>query len=657
MKRLSLSIFLIILASAVLLVSDLGQRKRKGTHIPEIAILQFSSHVLLEKGVRGFIDGLDERGFHDGQNIHIKIFNPEGDIATTNTIAKEITSGKFDYAVTVSTPALQAVANANQQGNAVQVFALVTDPFAAGVGLDREHPEIHSDNIAGYGTLQPVEKLIETAKKLYPGLDSVGIIWNSAEVNSEVCTIQAREYTKKIGIKLLEATAENTSVVYDAANSLVSRGADALLVSGDNTVFTALDSVVEAANHGKIPVITNSPVSPNKGTLLDIGADYYLVGKNEGYLTVRLLNGEDPSTIPIKNITPDVMYVNKQALKNLKDPWSINDDILSSADLVVDENGNEIAKKKPGDAVTSANSKITKKWNIQVIEFVEISDVEETRTGVLEGLKLAGLKEGKDYTVNIQNAQGDMPTLNLMVDNALSRGADMIVTLSTPTLQAAIQRAKNIPVIFTFCASGVNAGAGRTNEDHLPNITGTYEVQAYKEMLAIVKQLMPRAKKFGTIYVPAETNSVALEKSLREEVEKAGLELVSLPANNPTEVPDTALALVSSGIDSIMQVPGNLTAVSFTSISKAANQAKIPIFAFQTVQADEGAVVVLAKDYFDFGKEAAFLAARVMRGENPKDIPFVGIEVSKFIINLKAAKVSNLKIPEDMIKQAYNVIR
>jgi len=118
-----------------------------------------------------------------------------------------------------------------------------------------------------------------------------------------------------------------------------------------------------------------------------------------------------------------------------------------------------------------------------------------------------------------------------------------------------------------------------------------------------------------------------------------------------------ALALATSGIDAIMQIPGNLTAVSFTSIVRAANQAKIPIFAFQTVQADEGAVVVLAKDYFDFGKEAAFLAARVMRGENPKDIPFVGIEVSKFIINLKAAKISNLKIPEDMIKQAYNVIK
>ncbi|NIV43168.1 MAG: hypothetical protein GWN11_03705 [Candidatus Dadabacteria bacterium] len=657
MKRLSLSIFLIVLASSVLLLSDLNQRKHTKSGIPKIAMLQLSSHIILEDGIRGILDGLKEKGFIDGQNINIQFYNAEGDIPTLNTIASEISSGKFDYALTVSTPALQAVSNANKQGKVVHVFGLVTDPFASGIGLDRAKPEDHPDYLVGYGTLQPVEKLIETALKLNPNIKSIGILWNSAEANSVVCTIQARNYSKSVGIELLEATVENTSVVYEAAASLVSRGVDAILISGDNTVITALDNVVQAANNGKIPVITNAPAFPNKGTLLDIGADYYEVGKREGYLAARILSGEDPASIPIQNLAPEVIVLNKQVLDKLKANWTIPDEVLNIANVVIDEDGTEIRKEKPDKDQSANEAALTKKWNINIVEFIEVSDVEETRKGFLEGLNLTGLKKGRDYNVRIQNAQGDMPTVNLMIDNALSQGADMIVTLSTPTLQAAIQRAKNIPLVFTYCASGVNAGAGKSNEDHLPNVTGVYSTAEYDEMMEVFKRLMPNAKKVGTLVVPAESNSVLHNEYLTKAAAINGIKLVSLPANTSTEVPDAALAMAASDIDAIIQIPGNLTAVSFTSIAKAANNSGLPIFAFQTVQADEGASVVLAKDYYDFGAEAAKLAARVMRGENPKDMPFVGLEKTNLILNLRAAKKTNLIISESLISKAVKVIR
>jgi putative ABC transport system substrate-binding protein len=361
-KRLSLSISLILLASAVLLLSDLNQRKNIKSKIPKIAMVQLSSHTILEDGIRGISDGLKEKGFIDGQNVKIQYYNAEGDIPTLNTIANEITSGKFDYVLTVSTPALQAVANANKQGKAVHIFGLVTDPFAAGIGLDRSKPEDHPPYLVGYGTRQPVEKLIETAKKLNPSLKSLGIIWNPAEVNSVVCTGQARKYSKKTGIDLREANVENSSVVYEAAASLVSRGVDALLVSGDNSVFTALDNVVQAAKNGNIPVITNTPTFPNKGTLLDIGAKYYEIGKKQGLLAARILSGEDPADIPIENITPYITTVNRQALIGLKDNWRIPQDILDNADVVIDDEGNEKRKQQVSDKNTSENIKLTKKW-------------------------------------------------------------------------------------------------------------------------------------------------------------------------------------------------------------------------------------------------------------------------------------------------------
>ena len=119
----------------------------------------------------------------------------------------EFSSGKFDYVLTVSTPAMQAVANSNKQGKTIQIFGLVTDPFISGVGLDKDHPELHPRHLLGYGSFLPVTEVIKIAKQLYPPLKSIGLAWNAAESILEDYTLLAREYTKEIGIELLGAKA------------------------------------------------------------------------------------------------------------------------------------------------------------------------------------------------------------------------------------------------------------------------------------------------------------------------------------------------------------------------------------------------------------------------------------------------------------------
>src|SRR5262249_1492963 len=156
----------------------------------------------------------------------------------------------------------------------------------------------------------------------------------------------------------------------------------------------------------------------------------------------------------------------------------------------------------------AANRGLSRMWRIAVVEFNNVLDVEESEKGVLAGLKEGGLTEGRDYQVKIQNAQGDMATVSAMVDNAVSQGSDVLITLSTPTLQSALQRAKQLPIVFTYVANGIIAGAGRSATDHLPNVTGVDFTTAYEEVLPILRQLIPSAKRLGTIFVPSEVNSV-----------------------------------------------------------------------------------------------------------------------------------------------------
>jgi hypothetical protein len=107
-----------------------------------------------------------------------------------------------------------------------------------------------------------------------------------------------------------------------------------------------------------------------------------------------------------------------------------------------------------------------------MLAFISALDSDECQHGMRDGLA-AELQEGIDYELIVRNAQGDMPTLSSLVDAALGDGSDLILTLSTPTLQAAVQRVKSTPIVFSFSSNPLGAGAGTTYEQHLPNVTAS----------------------------------------------------------------------------------------------------------------------------------------------------------------------------------------
>ena len=648
MKRTYLAALPIAFASCVLLISDLGQRNPSAGRMARVAVLQHASQPLLDEAVSGMIAGLAAAGYRQGRNISIERFNAENDLATANAIAKQIAAGGYDMVLTSSTLSLQTMANANRAGKIPHVFGAVADPPSAGVGISRKDPLSHPKNLVGIGTFLPVRPAFELARRMNPALKSIGVVWNPGEANSEAFTKKARAVCADMGLQLIEATVDNSSGVYEAANSLVARGADVLWVGGDVTVMVALDSVVAAARKGRIPVLSIVPPAVERGALFDYGANFFDIGEDVGKLAGTILKGADPATLPVRNSVPEYIAVNKLALKGLKVRWQFPPDILARADLTLDEKGKH---EKTGVA------RLGGKKTIAFVQLNNVLDVEETEAGFFDGMKDSGLAVGTDFEIRRQNAQGDMATVSALVDNAVSQRCDLLVTFSTPTLQAAIQRAGNVPVVFVYVANGVIAGAGRSRTDHLSNVTGVDFTSPYGPMLALIRRLMPSARNLGTVFVPSEVNSVFMRDELVKFAKSAGFEIFAVAASTSTEVPDAATALAARGVDAICQVPGNLTAAAFASIRAAATRARVPVFAFQTVQAHEGAAVVLARDYFDSGKLAATLAVRILRGESPVRIPIQAVERTKLMLNLPAAHAAGLTLPLDLIENAEQVIR
>jgi ABC-type uncharacterized transport system substrate-binding protein len=305
---------------------------------------------------------------------------------------------------------------------------------------------------------------------------------------------------------------------------------------------------------------------------------------------------------------------------------------------------------------TAAAASLTRTWHVAFVEFNLTVDVEDAEKGVLDGLKEAGLAEGHDFTHAVTNAHGDMATVSALIDAAVGDRADLIVTFSTPTLQAAVQRAKTTPVVFTYVSDAVVAGAGRSDTDHAPNITGVYLIGAYGQMMPYLHQVAPRAHVLGTVYVPAEVNMVSQLPILEKAAAAAGYTVKTVAANTAAEVQDAALALVSNHVDAICQIPGNLTASAFPSIAQVAKRARVPMFVYQTSQVQAGALLAVARDYYDSGRDSGKMAARVMRGESPAAIPFSGYAGTRLIVNTAAAKAIGFTIPAAIVAEADRVI-
>ena len=659
LKRLFLGVALILAAAAVLLTSDLRSRKSAktgpapaDTRTFKVAMIQHASQSVLDDGAKGMIAGLAEKGFVEGKNLVLKRFNAEGDLPTANAIAKEVVSADYDLVLTISTLSMQTVANANRSAKTKHVFGLVSDPYAAGVGINRENPAEHPPYMTGYSTMQPVAASFRIAREVNPQLSRVGVVWNPAEANSEAQIKVARVACAELKIELLEATVDNSAGVGEAANALIGRGVEAIWAPGDVCVLTAAEALLLAGKKARIPVFTVIPPHAERGALFDVGANYTEVGRVTGNLGGDVLAGKDPATIPVSNLVPEMLVVNKVAVKDLKDRWEVPAALAERADVLIDETGKH---RKNAPVASNASGPLSKKWRVHMVNYNDSAAADEAVEGLMDGLKSGGLVLDRDFSLKHRNAQGDVATLNNIFDSALAEGADIFLILSTPTLQVAIKKVREIPVVFTYVANPMLAGAGTDYTNHLPNVTGVSSMGAFGPMADLLAKHYPQYKRVGTLFCPAEINSVYHKDVFAADAARRGIKVEAVAVNTPSDLPDASVALCSLGVDAIVQISDNLSAAGFSSIGRAAQRARIPLFSFNSTTIQHGAAVVISRDYHQGGVEAAEAAVRIMRGADPAKIPFALISKTKLLVHSGNAAALEMPLPAALKAEAEEV--
>jgi ABC-type uncharacterized transport system substrate-binding protein len=294
--------------------------------------------------------------------------------------------------------------------------------------------------------------------------------------------------------------------------------------------------------------------------------------------------------------------------------------------------------------------------SICLIQYLDSPISQESKQGIIEGLKNSEWKEGENYTFHYFNAMGDSLKLDSLVEKAKIDKYDLIMVTSSPTLQVVLKKVKEIPIVFTTVADPIAAGAGKSFKDHIPNVTGISTLGDYEGFVKILNRFIPKIKTIGTLFVPGEINSLVNKGQLLKYAEKQNIIVETVGIDSMNAIEKATNKLLKKNVQAICQVVGNLTDKTFPAEARLALKANIPIFGFTPKQVEQGAVAVLARDYVQAGKEAAELAIKILKGEDPADVPFTFVSKSNLIINKTNAKLFNINLSEDLLKQAYKVI-
>lgn len=257
--------------------------------------------------------------------------------------------------------------------------------------------------------------------------------------------------------------------------------------------------------------------------------------------------------------------------------------------------------------------------------------------GVLAGLKAAGIEEGKNLEVIRQHAGGEIANIAPMMQTLDNQGLDIIVPMSTPCVAGAATMVKNTKVVFCYTYDPLGAGVGTSLTSHLPNFTGIASFPPVADAIGILRGLAPAATRFGTLYNPAEPNSVKAVKVAREALAGTGVTLEEITVNNTNEVMQAAQALTARGVQGVFVTGDNTAIQAISAIIKAARDARIPLVLNDPEYVAQGATAAAGIGWHAVGMEGGTIMAKVMRGADPATMPIVELAGKRVVINEEAA--------------------
>ena len=294
-------------------------------------------------------------------------------------------------------------------------------------------------------------------------------------------------------------------------------------------------------------------------------------------------------------------------------------------------------------------------YTIGIFQFNDAPTLNEVREGFIRALEDKGLRDNENIRLKIRNGYGNLAEVQRIAQDFVDEDVNMIVALSTPCLQAGLIATHEIPIIFSSVANPFLAGAGKSANDHRSNVSGVSSRGPIEKSLGFIKEILPKAKRLGTLWTPAEINSEFYLELAKRGARDLDFEIVDVPIANKNEVLHSAQLLINKKIDAIYQISDNTINASFETIGIVAEENSIPLFGGFLLSTHRGACAALGWDFFEMGHKAGEIAIRVKGGESPAKIPIQYMSKVRMHLNLDAAEKQGIKFSDEVLRKADEV--
>ncbi|EMP93079.1 hypothetical protein VC87395_001578A, partial [Vibrio paracholerae 87395] len=277
----------------------------------KVAVSQIVEHPALDATRQGLLDGLKAKGYEEGKNLEFDYKTAQGNPAIAVQIARQFVGENPDVLVGIATPTAQALVSATK--TIPIVFTAVTDPVGAKLVKQLEQP---GKNVTGLSDLSPVEQHVELIKEILPNVKSIGVVYNPGEANAVSLMDLLKLSAAKHGIKLVEATALKSADVQSATQAIAEKS-DVIYALIDNTVASAIEGMIVAANQAKTPVFGAATSYVERGAIASLGFDYYQIGVQTADYVAAILEGKEPGSLDVQVAKGSDLMINKTAAEQL----------------------------------------------------------------------------------------------------------------------------------------------------------------------------------------------------------------------------------------------------------------------------------------------------------------------------------------------------
>ena len=325
-------LYLLLVLLLIVSVSNTIAQEKRSKKVIKIGVIESVSRPDLDADVKGFEKALAEAGFKEGAQITYIRKNSQGKVADAQAIIQKFIDEKVDLIHSIDILTSQVAVRRIK--NIPIVFSSVSDPVRAGLVPKASLPGTKTGtNVTGVSDRWPVYLQLEISTQFIPRARKWGTIYDRRDVNSIAHVKGLRESAKKLGVELIEAKVSIRGETMQAAQSL-SKRVQAIHLTHDHTVASALGVIVKVCNEKKIPLFTGDIYSVPRGVIAAYGLDYFLIGHSAGKKAVQILRGEKPGDIPWELAEECLLVINEKAAR--AQGVIIPPDILKKADKVIE---------------------------------------------------------------------------------------------------------------------------------------------------------------------------------------------------------------------------------------------------------------------------------------------------------------------------------